>query len=401
MSLASVFRRCGLATAAAGLVALSLVSGARAQSGAPIPGGFPAGVVPGQPMPMLPSAGLPGAPANGVTVDPGVAPGLPPAGVPVDPGVAPESPPAPQPTYAPAYATDRSVLDVVWASIFEDIYSPEAQKKWTPLPLLTFFSEGWHDPFVLPPLGDGGWCPTADGVGANRIGWIDAFGGSFFRAWFFEGFYANRLGNTNNNQYLQDFTIFVPFNRRFEIQFDTLFVVSNKGGKSGTYHTNWGDTTIHPRLMLQESKNLGQILEMGIQTPTGRLENGQGATRLFPLYSMWCNPIGKWSLRFSTGANIPVAKNGGYTTYYNLLGIGYYFPGKEENFFHNATAFLVAEDSAVITGTPRHENFFSLLPGFTTQIGKKLWFPYFGVQIPMTGPQAFTYQAIWAVVHAY
>jgi hypothetical protein len=353
---------------------------------------------------MNPSPGLPGpaaegvavAPANGVTVAPA-------DGVTVVPGTVPAANPAPAPVTYGVAAADPGILDVVWASIFEDIYSPEAQKKWTPLPLLTFFTEGWDDPFVLPPLGDGGFVKPADGIGANRIGWIDAFGGSFFRAWFFEGFYANRVGHTNNNQYLQDFTIFVPFNRRFEIQFDTLFIVSNRGGTSKTYHTNWGDTTIHPRLMLQESKNLGQILEMGIQTPTGRLENGQGHTSLFPLYSMWCNPIGKLSLRFSTGANIPVAQNnhGAYTTYFNLLGLGYYFPGKEENFVHNSTVFLVAEDSAVITGTPRHENFFSLLPGFTTQIGKKLWFPYFGIQVPMTGPQAFTYQMIWAIVHAY
>jgi hypothetical protein len=308
-------------------------------------------------------------------------------------------------TYGVA-ATDPGILEVIRASIFDNIYTPEAAARWTPLPLATFFTEGWDTPFVLPPPGDGGFVKPADGVGANRIGWIDAFGGVFFRAWFFEWFYANRVGGThaqNNNQFLQDFTIFVPFNRRFEIQFDTLTIVSNRGGNSHTYHTNWGDTTIHPRLMLSESKNFGQILEMGIQTPTGRLENSQGATKLFPLYSMWWNPVGKLAVRFSTGVNIPVAQNnhGSYTQYFNLLGLGYYFPGNPEKLFHNSMLFLVAEDSATITGTPRHENFFSLLPGLQTQIGKGLWFPYVGVQVPMTGPQAFTYQAIWAIVHAY
>ena len=392
MSLASVFRRCGLATAAAGLVALPLVSVARAQSEAPSPVISPAGVVPSQPMPMVPSAGLPGAPANGATVEPGVAPGLPPAGATVDPGAAPGSPPAPQPTYAPAYATDRSVLEVIRASIFDDIYSPEAQTRWTPLPLSTFFSEGWDVPFALPP-------------GSNRIGWINAFGGVFFRAWFFEWFYANRLGGHDNNQLLQDFTIFVPFNRRFEIQFDTFTLVSNRGGTSNRYHTNWGDTVIHPRFELSESRYFGQLLEMGIRVPTGRTENGNGLTSLFPQYSMWWAPFkdDHWSVRFTTGALIPVAKNnhGGYTQYYNLLGVGYTTPGNPDHFFHNWTFYLVAEDFATITGTPRHENVFSLLPGMLCQVGKKLWFPYAGIQVPMTGPQAFTYQAIWAIVHAY
>ena len=63
--------------------------------------------------------------------------------------------------------------------------------------------------------------------------------------------------------------------------------------------------------------------------------------------------------------------------------------------------YLVAEDSATVTGTPRHENVFTLLPSLLTQLGKKLWFGYYGIQVPMTGPQAYTYQMIWAIVHGY
>jgi hypothetical protein len=303
-------------------------------------------------------------------------------------------------TYGVA-ATDPGILEVIRASIFDNIYTPEAAARWTPLPLATFFTEGWDTPFVLPPPGGGGIAPPADGVGANRIGWIDAFGGVFFRAWFFEWFYANRVAHTNNNQFLQDWTIFVPFNRRFEIQFDTLTIVSNKGGQSGTYHTNWGDTTIHPRLMLSETKNCGQILEMGIHTPTGRLENGQGATQLFPIYSLWANPFGHWAVRFSTGPNIPVARNSGHTQYFNLLGIGWSHLGNPDRFFHNSMWYVVCEDFATVTGTPRHENVFTVLPGMVTQLGKGLWFGYAGIQVPVTGPQPFTYQAIWAIVHAY
>ena len=340
-----------------------------------------------------PERGIARLPANGATVAPGVAPGLPPAGATVAPGTTSEMNPAPPPATYAVVTTDRSVLEVIRASIFDDIYSPEAQTRWTPLPLSTFFSEGWDVPFALPPK-------------SERIGWINAFGGVFFRAWFFESFYANGIGRFtppghNGNQFIQDFTIFVPFNRRFEIQFDSLFIVSNKGGKSNTYHTNWGDTVIHPRLNLSESENFGQLLEMGIRTPTGRTENGNGVTSLFPQWSIWWNPVGHWAVRATTGVNIPVAKNSGYTSYYNLLGVGYTFPGNPDRFIHNCTFYLVAEDSATITGTPRHENLFTLLPGLVSQLGKKLWFGYAGIQVPMTGPTAYTYQAIWAIVHAY
>jgi len=379
--------------AAVGLLALS---GAMAQAPPPVPGTVPVNIAPGM-SPALPEPTLPGtAPTAPVVITPA--------------DVAPTEvvPVAPAPAVAPGYGavtspTSLSVLEVIRESIFGDIWSPEGQaaRPWTPLALSTFFTEGWDQPFVLPPPGGGGVSPPADGVGANRIGWINAFGGVFFRAWFFESFYANHVGRTNNNQFIQDFTIFVPFNRRFEIQFDSLFIVSNKGGKSDTYHTNWGDTVIHPRLLLSESKNFGQVLEMGIRIPTGRTENGNGQTSLFPQWSIWWNPIGHWAVRATTGANVPVANNSGYTSYYNLLGIGWSHLGNPDRFFHNSVWYLVAEDSATITGTPRHENVFTLLPGMEVQLGKGLWFGYAGVQVPMTGPQAYTYQAIWAIVHGY
>ena len=355
------------------------------------------------PSPVLPGPaanGVPAAPANGVTVAPA-------EGVPAAAGTVPATNPAPAPATYGVAATDPGILEVIRASIFDDIWSPEAQaaRPWTPLPLATFFTEGWDQPFVLPPPGDGGFLKAPGGVGGNRIGWINAFGGVFFRAWFFEWFYANRVGGKDNNQLLQDFTIFVPFNRRFEIQFDTLTIVSNRGGRSNTYHTNWGDTTIHPRFLLSESKNFGQLLEMGIRTPTGRTENGQGQTSLFPQWSIWWNPIGKWAVRATTGVNVPVShqSTSGYTSYYNLLGIGWSYYGSPDRFFHNMVFYLIAEDSATVTGTPRHENVFTLLPGMLTQLGKtvKPWFGYAGIQVPMTGPQAYDYQMIWAIVHGY
>jgi hypothetical protein len=57
----------------------------------------------------------------------------------------------------------------------------------------------------------------------------------------------------------------------------------------------------------------------------------------------------------------------------------------------------------VVTGTPRRENTFTLLPGMLCQLGKtvKPWLFYYGIQVPMTGPQAYDYQMIWAIVHGY
>ena len=309
------------------------------------------------------------------------------------------------PPQAPVYSpTGLPPLEVIWRSLTDSIYEPADQARWTPLPLATFFTEGWDQPFVLPTTGEGGLKGSG---GSPRFGWINDFGGINYRAWFFELFYANNvLGphyRSNGNQYIQDFTIFVPFNRRFEIQFRYTDIVSNKGGSNNTYHGNTGDTTITPRFQLSESKNFGQLFLTAIRTPTGARDNGQGVASVNPQYSFWWNVYGNWVMRGSTGVTVPTNHAGTSVTrtYNNLLGIGHYFKGNDDAWFHNAQLYLLAEEDSTIAGSPRRESFFSLLPGFLTQVGKELWFAYGGIEVPMIGPKAYTYQTIFAIVHAY
>ena len=107
--------------------------------------------------------------------------------------------------------------------------------------------------------------------------------------------------------------------------------------------------------------------------------------------------------RHDTGVTVPTNHAGasGYTTYNNLLGVGRYFKGSDDAWLHNAQLYLLAEEDSTIAGSARRESFFSLLPGFLTQVGKKLWFAYGGIEVPMVGPKAYTYQAIFAIVKAY
>jgi hypothetical protein len=382
MSIAGILWRWVLVSAVTGVLALIQVPGVRAQAVQPVP--IPPN--PNQPVPMAPSPGPLNSPAYGDTGAPGMAPGTPPQ----------------VPLHSP---TGLSPLEVIYKSLTDEIYSPEAQKRWTPLPLSTFFTEGWDQPYVLPTGGDGGLAGT--GEGSPRFGWINEFGGINYRAWFFELFYANNiLGphyRSNGNQYILDWTIFVPFNRRFEIQFDWLTIYSNKGGANNTYHGNMGDTTISPRFQLSESKNFGQLFQVHFRTPTGAHDNGNGVASVAPEYSFWWNAYGPWVVRGATSVTVPTnhAKTSGYTDYNNRLGIGRYFKGRDDAWLHNAQLYLLAEEDSTTAGSPRRESFFSLLPGFLTQVGKKLWFAYGGIEVPMVGPKAYTYQMIFAVVHAY
>ena len=227
MPIAGILRRWVLVSAVTGVLALIQVPGIRAQAVQPVQ--MPPTPNPNQPVQMAPSPGPLNSPAYGDTGAPGMArrrrPG--PRRILVG-SLAPGSDPQHR-----SSTTSRS---------------PEAQARWTPLPLSTFFTEGWDQPFVLPTSGDGGLAGTG---GSPRFGWINQFGGLNYRVWFLELFYANNvLGpnyRSNGNQYILDWTIFVPFNRRLTVQFDWLTIVSNKGGANNTYHGNIGDTTITPR----------------------------------------------------------------------------------------------------------------------------------------------------------
>ena len=108
-------------------------------------------------------------------------------------------------------------IDVIFESLFGDANDP-----WRPLPLSTFFTEGWLEPWDY---------PTSSSGGAPRQGWINAFDGVFYRLWFLDFTYYNDW-HRNGSQYLGDYTIFTPISRRFQLRFDVPFIVSNRGGRA-------------------------------------------------------------------------------------------------------------------------------------------------------------------------
>src|SRR5271157_901484 len=436
MSIAGILRRWVLVSAVTGVLALLLVPGVRAQAVSSSPAVSPAadGSIqpvqippnpnPNQPVPTAPSAGPLNSPAYGDTGAPGVAPGMAPEMAPGYVGVtAPGATVAPGPLIgAPAAEpstggpretplrspTGLSALEVIRRSLFDEIYSPASQGKWSPLTLGEFFSQGWDVPYANPTAGGGGLAGTG---GAPRQGWIGAYGATFFRAWFFAYVYAQGLNSHIGNTMVGQYTAFVPFNRRFELEVNYNFIVSNKGGASGTYHGNTGDTNFRALIMLSESKNCGQMLNLGFQAPFGKEENGGGAANFFPQYQIWWNFWDKWVLKGETGVAVPTnhAKTSGYSDFHNVLALGRYFPGSKESWFQQWWFYLVADAESTISGTPRRFTSFSLQPGMrckmtdpiSTNIGTGLWYFFAAVNVPMTFPQAISYEPIFAILYDY
>ena len=415
MSIAGILRRWVLVSEVTGVLALLMVPHVRAQAVSPSPAVSPAAVGssqpvqmppnpnPNQPVPTAPSPGPLNSPAYVDTGAPGTAPGTVPGIAPgTVPGTAPGTPPA-----APAgYSSGLSTLDVIYKSIFDDIYSTEALARWTPQTLGGFFTgEGWGTPYVF---------PKNSSNGTPRHAWAEGLGGVLYRAWFFAFVYDNDIGPRhapNNNAYVGQYTLFVPLNRRFEWQFDYLFIVSDRGGTSNRYHGNTGDLTIHNRFALSESETFSQLFELAVRVPTGATDNGQGVASLNPSYSFWWTPAPNWAVRGLTGPVVPTnhAPTSGYSSYFNSLAIGRYFKGSDDGWIQQLWFYLVANESSTISGPRPRESYFSLQPGlrcripFLSQVGTGYWYFFNSLEVPMAGPPHSheDYQLLWAVLYDY
>jgi hypothetical protein len=95
--------------------------------------------------------------------------------------------------------------------------------QWRPLPLSTFFSDGWVQPWYTNPRSS---------TGAPRQAWINAADGVFYRLWFAQFSYANNF-QQNGNAYNGTFAIFTPISQRFQFLFMVPFIESNKDFTAG------------------------------------------------------------------------------------------------------------------------------------------------------------------------
>jgi hypothetical protein len=265
--------------------------------------------------------------------------------------------------------------------ILQSIFGETDPDDWRPLPLSTFFSEGWREPWVPSPSGSGG---------APRQGWINASDGNFYRLWFFtfaQGF--NRAPDSNS--YLGAFTLYTPLSRRLLLITNIPFVVTNNiasgqpiinpTGPTATKRsqTSFGDISFTPRVMLHETQDFSLTAELAITVPTGRgpLE---GHTALTPAIGFWNNFAGGWVIRGGFGDLIALG-GGGKNTLISQLAIGQTLTAHDVPLFGDFTYYL---STVVDTPLPdAQRTSVTLTPGIRTHLGRE-WYFLAGVPIPLT-----------------
>jgi hypothetical protein len=229
------------------------------------------------------------------------------------------------------------------ATAVESIFGTPDPDTWRPLPIWTFFTEGWDEAWVPSPNGSGG---------APRQGWIDASDGNFYRLWFFtfaQGFNSREPNNQPSigNGYLGAFTLYTPLSRR-------LLLITNI------------------------PKDFTLTSELAVLVPTGNRPDA-GKSELIPAVSFWNNFAGGWVIRGGFGDLIPL--NGGKNTLISQLAIGQTLTTHDVPLFGDFTYYVSAVvDTPTLNG---EKTSVALTPGMRTHLGND-WYFLAGLPIPVT-----------------
>jgi hypothetical protein len=274
-------------------------------------------------------------------------------------------------------------------SLFGDVYAEPSN--WRPLPARTFFTEGWNEPWVSPPPGEGG---------APRQGWLNSFDGVFYRLGVLTGGLAEDF-NDNGNQYNLGLTLYTPFNARFELRTDIPFLVSNRDETGSDYHTNFGDLLITPRFLISESRNFTQSLNVTFRIPSGSEENGNAFAAVNPVWEFWWNIWCKLVLRGGIGFSFPYTDSD--RTRNALIGnlaVGYYFTPHDFTPFGDLVWYLAANVNQPIDERGSKDTLMTLTPGFRTHLGRN-WYLLGGIELPVTDPVAFDFQVLAGLIKVF
>jgi Putative MetA-pathway of phenol degradation len=267
-------------------------------------------------------------------------------------------------------------------TITQSLFGKPDPNCWRPLPLSTFFSEGWNEAWVPSPNGSGG---------APRQGWINAADGNLYRLGFFT--FAQGFNNPpDSTAYLGAYTLLTPLSRRLELITNVPFVLRNSAAQglpilSPTQqlttitqsHTGFGDISITPRVLVHETKDFSVTAELAVLTPTG---DGPlaGKTALTPAVAFWNNICGRWVIRGGTGLFIPM-QGAGDEALISQTAIGQTLTDHDVPWFGDFTYYLSA-----VAGTPlahSDQTSVALTPGIRTHLGHD-WYFLAGAPTPVT-----------------
>ena len=290
-------------------------------------------------------------------------------------------------------ADPTGVFDAARESLFGDVYAEPT--RWRDLPLSTFFTEGWDEPWASPVAGAGG---------APRQGWLNAADGVFYRLVIGTFGYTNDFAE-NGDAYDGGATLYTPLSRRFELRWDVPFVTSNRGATGDSRHTSFGDFQVTPRFILSETQALTQSFNVTFRTPTGDVDTGTSVAAITPAYEFWTN----WwqGLVVRGGASMFVPYNhtgtrevGARTEFLGNLATGYYFTPHDLTPVGDLVGYVAANLTQLTDNRGPATTTLTFTPGFRTHMGAN-WYLLGGVELPATQPEPFAYKILGGLMKVF
>jgi hypothetical protein len=280
---------------------------------------------------------------------------------------------------------EMSCGDVIIESLAGNVYADTVP--WRELPITTFFTEGWDEPWMGRPTGEGG---------APRQGWLNTFDGVFYRLVI--GTYGYAHADRNVETHTGTFTAYLPLNRRFELRADLPGVA--QGDSVGA-----GDDVFWTRFMLHETRGMSHSMNVGFKAPTGDTDIGNGVASIIPQYEFWTNYWGGLVVRGGVGVEAPyghqsIRELNARTQFLGNLGIGYYLTEHGmtpigDLVLHATTNLKYAMDDRGPSTTT-----VTITPGFRTHLGRD-WYLLGGVEVPTTDPEPFDYQVLAGLMKVF
>jgi hypothetical protein len=294
--------------------------------------------------------------------------------------------------------------------IAESIFGEASVDDWQPLSLLTFFSEGWDQPYVRSPQGTNGapkqnWFGAVDAVfvRANSLNLFDTNGMTTHTGLLLTPLpWSPAKPKTNGNEYWASYNLYLPLNQRMELLVVVPFIASNKTSATGHYVGNFGDLTFSERFRLIEQRNFTMQALLTERTPTGQTVNGNDINFITPSVEAWWNFAPRWVVRGGTGINIDTGRRSATSTYFNNMAIGRYLTDKDARVFKDLVVHLAVSTVSDVLGRKDYITDVYVSPGIRCGLDRdQKWYMLAAAQFPVSGPHPYAWQPMFSLVRNY
>jgi len=224
-------------------------------------------------------------------------------------------------------------------------------------------------------------------IASATRGWVNTASGFFSRE-IDPAFTFNAGTSGTRDEYVGATSLFVPFNRRFQIGLFVPFVDSLRRAGPLRSETSFGDMVVTPQVMLAETETLSLSALLAIRTPTGESKMGNDRTVLTPSLAIWQDLPAGWQWRGGIGMDVATHGGEGPSEIFDLnLAAGNTLTRHGAAPFGDLTPYLSGNLRQFLGSGPSYTNF-SLTPGTRFFLG---WHTYFitGVTVPVTNPKPF------------